>query len=85
VSIASEAPEKETTMTPDATGYACDPSGNKVMQVTPAPMGRSGTETTTYAYDAGGQLGPVSAPPADNGGQNQVTPYEYDGDGRSPR
>jgi YD repeat-containing protein len=66
----------------DATLDAYDPSGNKVIQVTPAPAGQSGTETTTYAYDAAGQLSSMTGPPADNGGLNQVTSYQYDSDGR---
>ena len=40
---------------------------------TPAPAGQTGYETTTYTYDGDGNVLTRTAPPATNGGPNQVT------------
>ena len=47
---------------------------------TPAPAGLSGYETTTYGYDAAGNLTSVTAPPTSNSGgaADDVTDYTYD-------
>lgn len=48
---------------------------------TPAPAGQSGFETTSYAYDADGNLTQVSAPPPATGGQPEVTASTYNSAG----
>jgi YD repeat-containing protein len=49
---------------------------------TPTASSQSGHETTTYAYDGDGNLITTTAPPATNGGSNQVTLDTYNAAGQ---
>jgi len=61
----------------DATVSTYNALGQKTQQSTPAPGGQTGYETITYTYDANGNLLTTTAPPATNGGSNQVTSDTY--------
>ncbi len=67
----------------DATSTTYDALGEKTIVATPAPPGLTGYETTTYAYDPGGRLTSVMAPPTSisTGAAGDVTDYTYDAAG----
>jgi trimeric autotransporter adhesin len=69
-----------TSLASDAMLYTFDAQSDKASETTPAPAGQSGSELTTYAYDAGGRLTSVTAPPASDasGAADSVTTYTYD-------
>jgi RHS repeat-associated protein len=58
--------------------------GQKTSETTPAPTGQSGYETTTYTYDAAGNLTETDGPPtsSQSGAPNQKTAYTYDDAGQ---
>lgn len=64
----------------DATTDTYNDQGKKTTETTPVPAGLSGSESTTYAYDAVGNLSTVTAPPTstNSGAPNQITHYTYD-------
>ncbi len=66
----------------DATMSAFNSLDQQTASYTPAPAGQSGYETTTYTYDANGNLAQTTAPPATSGGQNQVTVDYYTSTGQ---
>jgi RHS repeat-associated protein len=61
----------------DATVTTYNVLGKQTQVTTPAPASQSGYETTTYVYDGNGNLTQTSAPPATNGGPDQVTTDTY--------
>ena len=61
----------------DAMMFTFNALGQQTYQYTPAPAGQSGYETTSYAYDANGNVTQVTSPPTVNGGPNQVTTSTY--------
>jgi len=64
----------------DATASTFNALGGQTQQTTPVPAGQTGYETTTYAYDADGQLLTITAPPA-SGSTQQVTSNTYNSAG----
>ena len=64
----------------DATTTAYNALNEPTVITSPAPAGLTGYETTTDAYDAGGRLTSVTAPPTSTtgGAPNDVTNYTYD-------
>jgi RHS repeat-associated protein len=68
----------------DATTETFNYQGQKTSETTPAPTGQSGYETTTYTYDAAGNLTETDGPPtsSQSGAPNQKTAYTYDDAGQ---
>ena len=66
-----------TRLASDATVSTFSAGGDMTRQATPAPAGQTGYETTTWTYDADGNQLTETAPPAINGGPNQVTSDTY--------
>jgi RHS repeat-associated protein len=66
-----------TRLADSATVTTFNADGKQAQQTTPAPVGQSGFETTTYEYDDAGNLTKTTAPPVSNGGPNQVTVSTY--------
>ena len=64
----------------DATTTTYNALNEPTVVTSPAPAGLTGYETTTDAYDAGGRLTSVNAPPTSTtgGAPNDVTEYTYD-------
>jgi RHS repeat-associated protein len=64
----------------DATTATYNALNEPTVVTTPMPPGLSGYETTTNAYDLGGRLTSVTAPPTTTtgGAPNDVTDYSYD-------
>ena len=58
-------------------------NGDKTEMTSPAPAGQSGYETTTYVYDAAGNLKETVAPPTSDaaGAPDEVTYDTYNADG----
>jgi RHS repeat-associated protein len=58
--------------------------GQKTSETSPAPTGQSAYETTTYTYDAAGNLIGTDGPPttSQSGAPNQKTVYTYDDAGQ---
>jgi RHS repeat-associated protein len=67
----------------DATIDTYDATGQVTSESTPTPAGQTGTETTSYSYDAAGNTVQITDPPAGAGASapNQVTRDTYDQDG----
>ncbi len=67
----------------DATSTTYNALGLKTVVTTPAPPGLTGYETTTNAYDLGGRLTSVTAPPTSTavGAPSNATDYTYDAAG----
>jgi RHS repeat-associated protein len=70
-----------TRLATDATVDTYNVFGWKTQETTPAPAGQTGSETTTYAYDADGNVTQVNGPPAVAGGPAQVTSNTYNAEG----
>src|SRR5258708_33023643 len=70
-----------TRLASDATVDTFNALGQKTQETTPAPAGQSGDKATSYTYDPDGDLLTTTAPPATNGGPNQVTVDTYNSAG----
>jgi RHS repeat-associated protein len=77
-SFASQySPQTNPLLASDATMDVYNADGQKTAIYTPAPAGQSGYETTTYTYDADGNVLTTTAPPASDGGSSQVALDTY--------
>ena len=66
-----------TRLASDATASTFNALGEQIQQTTPAPVGQSGYETTTFTYDGNGNRIQTTAPATTNGGPSQVTVDTY--------
>ncbi len=65
----------------DATMFTFNALAQETSMYTPAPAGQTGHETTSYAYDADGNLVQATEPSATSGGPAQVTVDTYNANG----
>jgi RHS repeat-associated protein len=70
-----------TRLAPDASTHTFNAAGYQTAMTTPAPAGQTGSETSTYTYDANGNLLTTTAPPA-SGSTVQVTTDTYNSVGK---
>jgi RHS repeat-associated protein len=65
----------------DGTASTFNVLGKVTQRTTPSPAGQSGYETTSYGYDADGNVITTSGPPASNSGSRQITTDTYNAAG----
>jgi trimeric autotransporter adhesin len=71
-----------TRLATDALVSTFNAQGLKIQQTSPAPVGQSGYETTTYTYDGDGNQITSTAPAVSSGGASVVTVDTYDASGQ---